>query len=171
MKSVWINTETKEILPADQLVFDNALAEMHSQGINMACLQITKPDILKDQMHKFYFVCLEYICRQNSYPENPPSIDKDALHAHMKQVLIPRKVHSMRLKSGPVVVKSIPSTTKLSGRQFKLYLQNVLDWAVGQGYIVPDSTDFNKRCEEVGFAEAKSECLDQLNKTLKAKHE
>ena len=163
-----IDTENGKILYGRRDEFMAHLKRLKDEGVDIANLTLKKPENT-EQMRRFYFLTIEWIVTQNYYPDEYARPDVEALHTRLKQIFIPRKIHQIRMKDTRETVTSIPSTTKLGQRNYKIYLQSVIDWATGQGYLLPDSTEFNQRVKAVGYEAAKVESMDSLARQLKAK--
>ncbi|OQB05447.1 MAG: hypothetical protein BWY21_01994 [Parcubacteria group bacterium ADurb.Bin216] len=64
--------------------------------------------------------------------------ETDEIHLLLKEMFIPKKY--MTVKGLEFAV--IPSTTKLSTKEFKEYIEKIQRWASGQGIYLPDPNEY-----------------------------
>ena len=132
---------------------------------------ISVSDIIPTQrrMLKFFFVLAEYIAIQNYYPDEPTRTDISATATWITNEFLPEKKHTVFIGGEEKVITSIKSKSKLSHNQMKIFLENIISWAQGQGYVVPHSEDFHIEANRVGQSVAHKNMMQELRTSLQSR--
>ena len=169
-KKYRISTDTGAMENRDD--FLKEISGLKNRGHRWVNVCIERPETNTDRMRRFFFVIIEQIAVQNKYPDIPTRDDIAATGTYLKQEFVPIKKREIVLRGGSrKIVESIPSLTNLNVKNFKIFIDNILNWCVGNGYETPDPEEFEKMAKEIGVPKAREYFRDRLLKTLKARYE
>lgn len=153
----------------EQMFLENIRSVSEKNGSDYVFVTVSETIPTQRRMLRFFFVIAEYIAIQNYYPKDPTRTDISAVATWLTDEFIPNREHKIIIGGQEKIVKSIKSKSKLSHHQMKLFIENVISWAEGQGYIVPNSEDYHVESGRVGQSVAHKNLIEELKNSLKSK--
>ena len=149
--------------------FFSELKRLKSDDIHFAYLVIKTKVPSANRMRRFFYTICAYISIQNHYPAPPPQDEVEAVATHLKEEFLPKRSLLAKFKTGSKLVQPRASTKNRSIKNWTDFLENITSYLTGQGYILPDSEEYNNLAEEHGIYKTKEYMIDKLHKELKAK--
>ena len=169
MRTHRISTETKKFISqAERVAFMNEINFYKEKGIKEVFLNIRIKEG-QDNLDNYFFVFCRYLAIQDQETMKIKRGHFDAVRHYLidEFLVVPRAEH--KTKGGKTIISR--KALKNANKEQKIkFIECIVNWAVGQGYEVPNSEEYGEMLKDKGKSLTKQYFDEKLEKLIRAKY-